>query len=368
MDIDRRISSFYRERRQCLRFSNHRYNNILRYQESALSFQRQLDDERRRRQDSERQNKELCSKNQNLQLHIRWLMDQSDSGVEWKRSIEGRCSQLENTNISLYQQNQELTCRCTKIAAENRELNKNYMSLVRSFQVTDDDSSTIYKRLLGLRMSIESLVQRAKGTNSANMIKGVAIQYLRDSGLLQEFPIGENLLDAYHMSIYMETAIMKILNDRLFKKPFACIFDPNMGFEGIYEWIKTRDSKMAARWRQQMCLLTAQDANTFESKREAEVKRVITALSGLLSTVYPKAEITPKTTKLCYEAFDLNYAMFGLESMIYPVSTPRGTPFNEKTMTTPQKSNPAGSVSLEIFPSFQDSDGVFYFQPKVWCL
>ncbi|KAF9311767.1 hypothetical protein BG003_007038 [Podila horticola] len=192
-----------------------------------------------------------------------------------------------------------------------KELDKNYMDLVRPLQVTADDPSTIYRRLMYIRLSIETLVQKAKGDRSTNMKKEAAIEHFRESKLLQDFPVEEARLDSYHLNLYMESAIMMT--------------------------------------------------------REEEVNQATMELSNLISQVYPNVDMSVKIKDLCYNTFDLSYAMFGMESAIYPVSLALGTPFDDKTMTTPQKSNPTGLVSLVIFPAFQDNHKIFYIEPKVWC-
>ncbi|KAG0202513.1 hypothetical protein BGX28_005001 [Mortierella sp. GBA30] len=286
---------------------------------------------------------------------------------DWRRGMAEKYGQLEYANIDLQQQYDDLRRRYTKKVESYKELDKNYMDLVRPLQVTGDDQSTVYSRLMHVRVSIEGLVQKAKGDRSANMKKEAAIEHFRDSGLLKEFPVQEAHLDYYHLNFYMESAIMTTLVARFFSRPLECIFDQSKEFEGIREWVDRQDRKIAARWRQQLCILIAKDVKAMDGRREEEVSKAAEELECLVSRVYPNVDMSAKIKELCYKTFDLSYAMFGMESMVRPVSPRLGTPFNETDMTTPQKSNSRGSVSLVIFPTFQDDGGGFHFKAKVWC-
>jgi hypothetical protein len=104
-----------------------------------------------------------------------------------------------------------------------------------------------------------------------------------------------------------------------------------------------------------------------ERRREGEVSEAAAAISDLVFRVYQNVSMSINIRELCYNAFDLSFVMLGMESCIYPVLTPLGTPFVHTAMTTPQKSNPAGVVSLVIFPAFVDNNNSFHIKPKVWC-
>lgn len=309
----------------------------------------------------------LLSQNRGQIYHINSLEGQLKSASECKRDMIENLSRLEHAYINLQQQHDDMKHKYAKKVQSYKELDKNYMDLVRPLQVTADDPSTIYRRLMYIRLSIETLVQKAKGDRSTNMKKEAAIEHFRESKLLQDFPVEEARLDSYHLNLYMESAIMMTLVDRLFKRPLGCIINQGELFEGIISWVESRDSKVATRWKQQLCILISQDDNAMACRREEEVNQATMELSNLISQVYPNVDMSVKIKDLCYNTFDLSYAMFGMESAIYPVSLALGTPFDDKTMTTPQKSNPTGLVSLVIFPAFQDNHKIFHIEPKVWC-
>ncbi|KAG0319555.1 hypothetical protein BGZ99_005016 [Dissophora globulifera] len=283
------------------------------------------------------------------------------------RDILKRNEQLEHTNTNLMQQYNDLQQKYDKKVESYKELDKNYMDLVRPLLVTTDDFSTIYNRLMQIRVSIENLVQKAKGNRSTNLQQEAALNYFRDFGLLEDFPIEETAMEPYHLNFCMESAIMTILIERLFTRPLECIFDQSEKFEDISRWVNERDRKIAARWRQQLCILVSQDVDAMTRRKEEEVNKVAQALSDLISKVYSNVDMSAKIKDLCLNTFDLSFAMFGMESVIYPVSIPLGAAFDDESMTTPQNSNPAGLVTLVIFPAFQDHDKKFYFRPKVWC-
>ncbi|KAH7054850.1 hypothetical protein BKA57DRAFT_236723 [Linnemannia elongata] len=357
-------------------------------QMSPWFSQSRLRDTSVRYHEMEKQCRDLSRDNQNLQNQFcslqkykqelerrchtlfnnnRILNNQLDSASTKNQSMIAKIEELRDTNVDLKQRYDELRRRYDKKVESYKELDKNYMDLVRPLQVSKDDHSTIYHRLEHIRVSIENLIQKARGEGSANLNKEAAINHFRKSKLLEGFPVEEASLESYHLNLYMESAVMTILIDRVFSRALRCIFRQSKEFEEISRWVEERDSKIAARWRQQLCILIAQDSDAMECRREREVKKAAMVLSNLVSRVYPKVDMSVKIKGLCYLTFELSFVMLGMESRIYPVSTPLGTPFDDTTMTTPQKSNPIGSVSLVIFPAFVDNNNSFYIKPKVWC-
>ncbi|KAF9285634.1 hypothetical protein BGZ68_003679 [Mortierella alpina] len=305
-----------------------------------------------------------------MEKHCRKLSDdnqrlRNQQSSDWARS-QSALRQLQDTNADLNREIDDWKRKYTKKVESYKELNKNYMDLVRPLHVSGDDYSSIYRRLMHIRASIETLVQKAKGNGSANLNKEAAIGHFRQSNLLENFPVKEPFLEPYHLNLYIESAIMTGLIDRFFNRSLGCVFDQSGEFEKISSWVNNRDSKIAARWRQQLCVLLVQDCNVMGCRREREVNEATMVLSDLLSRVYANTDMSVKIRELCFEAFDLSFTMFGMESLIHPASTPLGTPFDDTTMTTPQQSNPTGTVSLVIFPAFEDTNA-FSIKPKVWC-
>ncbi|KAG0250858.1 hypothetical protein BG011_008029 [Mortierella polycephala] len=312
------------------------------------------------KQEAERQCQRLFNDN-------RILDNKLSSALTRNQNTLANLERLQDTNADLKQQYDELRRRYDKKVESYKKLDKNYMDLVRPLHVSDDDHSTIYSRLMHIRISIESLIQKARGESSANLNREAAVNHLRESKLVEDFPVEEAIVEPYHLNLYMESAIMTALIDQFFSRALECIFHQSKEFEEIGRWVEKRDSKIAARWRQQLCVLIAHDSNAMECGREREVDKAAMVLSNLVSRVYPNVDMSVKIRELCHHAFDLSFVMLGMESMIYPVSTPLGTPFDDTAMTTPQRSNPAGTVSLVIFPAFKDSNNSFYIKPKVWC-
>ncbi|KAG0308156.1 hypothetical protein BGZ98_008813 [Dissophora globulifera] len=326
-------------------------------------LQRQLDNALERCRGLEVAYNNIYSDNQ----HQRDYNDRLNSDLritsKRNRDILKRNEQLEHVNTNLMQQYNDLQQKYDKKVESYKELDKNYMDLVRPVLVTTDDYSTIYNRLMLIRVTIENLVQKAKGNRSINLQQEAALDHFRDFGILQDFPIEETAIQPYHLNLCMESAIMAILIERLFTRPLECIFDQSEKFEDIRRWVDERDRKIASRWRQQLCILVSQDVDAMTRRKEEEVNTVAQALSDLVSKVYSNVDMSAKIKELCLNAFDLSFAMFGMESMIYPVSIPLGAAFEDENMTTPQNSNPTGSVTLVIFPAFQDDES-FYFRPK----
>ncbi|KAG0001683.1 hypothetical protein BGZ80_003121 [Entomortierella chlamydospora] len=321
----------------------------------------------------ENQLSHALARNQEMGEHCLQLFDdkqrlenQLSHALARNQDTMATLERLQDAHAYLIRQNDDLKRKYTKKVESYKELDKNYMDLVRPLQVSGDDYSTIYSRLMHIRVSIENLIQKARGDGSANLNKEAAIEHFRGSNLLEEFPVDESLLESYHLNLYMESAIMTGLIERLFNRALACIFDQSEEFEKISRWVDNRDNKIAVRWRQQLCVLAARDSDAMKCRREREVNEAATVLSSLVTRVYPNVDMSIKIKKLCYNAFDLSFAMFGMESIIQPASTPLGVPFDDINMTTPQKSNPTGIVSLVIFPAFRDN-AAFNITPKVWC-
>ncbi|KAF8926475.1 hypothetical protein BGZ58_011155 [Dissophora ornata] len=107
---------------------------------------------------------------------------------------------------------------------------------------------------------------------------------------------------------------------------------------------------------------------SMQAHRKHKLDDVVDWLSEMVSGVYSNVDMSAKITKLCGRAMYLAIAMFGFEYVISPNFTPLGTPFNDETMTMPQKSNPAGTVTPVIFPAFGDKSDTFNMEAKVWCL
>ncbi|KAI1314616.1 hypothetical protein EDD11_001959 [Mortierella claussenii] len=309
-------------------------------------------------------NQKLITDSQRQKSKIKELQNQIDLELKKKQDL---AEQLQDANTNLEQKNENLERRYKKKDEDYKKLNKNYMDLVRPLQVSGIDHSTIFNRLMHVRGSIESLIQTAKGDRSVNLINEAAIEHFRDSGLLESFPIDVADLEVYHLNLYMESAVMSTLINCIFKRPLECVFEHSERFDDISSWVGKRDPMISTRWRQQICALVAQDTEAMGCKREAEVNKTGIALFSLVSRVYSNVDMSLKIKELCYNAFDLSFVMFRMESRIYPDPLPLGTPFDDKNMETPQKSNPTGTVSLVIFPAFRDSNNAFNIKPKVWC-
>ncbi|KAG0262583.1 hypothetical protein BGZ95_003993 [Linnemannia exigua] len=257
----------------------------------------------------------------------------------------------------------------TKVSKRYEDLDRKYMDIARTLQVTEDDRSTINRQLEVVSSTIENLVIRGRGKGSANLNRVAAIQHFRNSGLLEVFPVQEPQLESFHLNLFMESAMMAILVNGLFARPLKCIFDKSKEFEEICEWVQSRGSRASTRWRQELCILIAQDGEAMARRKEWEVNKVIVELKDLVSSVYGKVDtsMSEKIKELCNIAFDLSYAMFGMESQVYPALIDFAIPFNHHYMTLANRSDPEGSVSFVVFPSFQDSNNKLYFKAKVWC-
>ncbi|KAF9118709.1 hypothetical protein BGW39_000933, partial [Mortierella sp. 14UC] len=172
-------------------------------------LQNQLSLVQKYKQDVEKQCQSLF--NDNWRLH-----NQLGSALTRNQNMFAEIEQLRGANVDLKQQYDELRRRHDKKVESYKELDKNYMDLVRPLQVSDDDHSTIYSRLTHIRVSIESLIQKARGEGSANLDKEAAINHFRKSKLLEDVPVEEAILESYHLNLYMESAVMAILIDRFF--------------------------------------------------------------------------------------------------------------------------------------------------------
>ncbi len=305
------------------------------------------------------QNQSLLHDNQRLDYELCSMLRQN-------QDLASKVEQLQATIIDLSRQNDELRRKYSKKVERYEELDKNYMELVRHLHVSDDDYSTVYNRMVHLRVSIETMIQKAKGYGSVNLHRKAAIAHFKKAGLTQDFPVEEHLLEPYHLNLYMESAVMTVLIDHFFNNFLGCIFNQSEEFQKVNKWVEKRDEKIATRWRQQLCLLVVRESQAMKSRREKEVCRAANTLCDLVYKVYRGTDMSVKIRELCFNAFDLSLAMYGMEAVIHPVTTPLGTPFDSTTMVSPQKSNPEGKVFLVIFPTFKDKND-FFIKSKVWC-
>lgn len=304
----------------------------------------------------------LSAENQQLQVDKRDL-----NGALVK--LQGSYSKLRGAYDELGGAYDEQGRKFKKMAIDFEDLDKKYLDVARTLQVTEDDRFTINKKLSAVVSSIENLVIRGRGTGSVNLNRDAAIEYFSNFGFLVHFPVPEGQLETFHYSFLMEAAMMLILIHRMFLRPLQCIFDGSDEFERICWWMEAQGSKVTARWRQELCLLIAQDDREMKRRKEKEVDSAIDELKNLVSTVYGNVDtyMSDKIKQLCNVAFDLSYAMLGMESNVYPVLVDHGSPFNEEEMTMANRSDPSGSVSFVVFPKFQDSNNKLYFKAKVWC-
>ncbi|KAF9356009.1 hypothetical protein BGX26_005837 [Mortierella sp. AD094] len=289
-----------------------------------------------------------------------------DESLQEKQSVEHELNRTRGAYHDLHRQFTELQQKMAKKDRDYEVMSKNYLEHVRLIRATDDDHSTIMDRLTQLKASIEHLIRKAQGGRSVNLNKEAAVKHFKDSGLLENFPVSEDKLEAYHLNLYMESVVMSTLVDCFFGKPLSCIFDYNKGFKEIYDWMKERNDKLAVRWRQQLCVMLTQSPAT-KIRQEEEVTTVAGALSELMSQVYTNTNELSKIKDICNKAFELAIAMTALESVITPVTVELGTDFDEENMGTSLKSNPEGKVALVIFPAFKDEANAFDVRPKVWC-
>ncbi|KAF9915435.1 hypothetical protein FBU30_002004, partial [Linnemannia zychae] len=188
----------------------------------------------------ETQNKNLRNSNNDLHIQIQNLLDnkedllnQLESASKTNRKFLAELDHLKDTNEDLEKKHDELTRKLNKKVESYKELNKNYMELVRPLRVSDDDHSTIYSRLARIRVSIESLVQSVKSEGSVIPKKDVVINYFSKYICLDKFCDEEADLDSYHISLLMESAVMSILIDHLFNRALGCIFPQSQEFENI---------------------------------------------------------------------------------------------------------------------------------------
>ncbi|KAF9158857.1 hypothetical protein DFQ26_007175 [Actinomortierella ambigua] len=257
----------------------------------------------------------------------------------------------------------------TELEMKYRDLDMKYMDLVRALQVTGHDRSTINKQLGVASSMIEHLIIRARGKSSANLNRDAAIDSIRQSGMLENLPVRECDLESFHLNLFMECSTMHILTHHLLSRSLQLFFDGSAQFWSIYWWMVERGSKAPERWRQELCITIAQDSQEMERRREKAVSETAPHITDLLSRVYGNVDASMSTTikELCSMIFDLAFAMLGMESFVHPFYVPNGTPFDEDLMTMAMRSDPNGSVFITVFPGFQDTNGVPYYKPKVWC-
>ncbi|KAG0243098.1 hypothetical protein BGW41_002960 [Actinomortierella wolfii] len=307
---------------------------------------------------------------------VQMLQKENQEFMETINYLRTQLCNASATNQQLYTSYMDLKHYYDELAQKNESITKNYedldkkyMAFVRTLQVTGHDRSTINNQLTVLRSSIEYLVIKGRGKRSMYLNRDAAIQHFRNSGLLQYFPIKEQHLESFHLNLFMECAIMTVLLDRILLRPLECIFDHANEFEMINRWVEHRGSNVAARWRQELCILIAQESKDMADRKKQEVNAAMAEIKNLISSVYREVDafMSAKIEEICNLAFDLSFAMLGMESRVYPVPVDVSTPFNGDEMTLAMGSNPSGPVSLLVFPKFQDTDNRLYYKAKVFC-
>ncbi|KAF9086622.1 hypothetical protein BGX27_003149 [Mortierella sp. AM989] len=314
--------------------------------------------------------KEITHENQELKIERTDIEKNLNIAYHHNGRINGELDELKHKHNELIQNYNDLHRKFEKKDGNYKKLTKDYMELVRPIHISDGDHPTIHNRLTSIRVMIENLIQNATKDNYANVDKEAAIQFFKRNGCFEGLPIPEANLEFYHLELYVEALIMSTLVNCFFGRHLRCVLDLSEKFEEIYWWVYRRDSKMAIRWRQQLCALAAQDTEAMEVRRDQEVSTPVLLISELVHTVYSNVDMSLMSTKvkeLCCSAFDLNFTMVRIESTIFPESSRFGMPFDSENMETPRKSNTAGNVSLMIFPAFIDREGNFKTKSKVWC-
>ncbi|KAF9090561.1 hypothetical protein BGX27_002223 [Mortierella sp. AM989] len=309
----------------------------------------------------------ITSKNQELQTEKINIQKELDTVYRRNGQLIGDLEELKHKHNELIQNYNDLHRKFEKKDGNYKKLTKDYMELVRPIHVSDGDHPTIHNRLTSIRVMIENLIQNATKDNYANVDKRATIQLLKGYGVFEGLSFPEADLEYYHLEFYVEFLIMSTLVNCFFEKQLRCVLDLSDKFADIYWWVYRRDSKMATRWRQQLCALAAQDTEAVRVRRDQEVRMPLSYISELVHAVYSNVNMSAKIKDLCYSAFDLAFTMVRIESVIYPEPFSFGMPFDSENMDTPRKSNTAGKVSLTIFPAFRDREGNFKSKSKVWC-
>ncbi|KAG0313979.1 hypothetical protein BG000_005692, partial [Podila horticola] len=248
------------------------------------------------------------------------LAPEYDKAVELRPRYDALMQEYHKA-VKLRQHYNDLVDKYDKTVKKYDELDEKYLAIARTLQVTDDDQSTIIRKLTDMRSAIEDLVTKGKGQSSVNLNRVAAIQHFWDSELLQGFPVQEQDLEPFHLNLYIESVIVTILLNRLFMKPLQCIFDQGQEFEAICDWVERQGSQAAARWRQELCILIAKNSKEMADRKATVVSTVVAELKALVSRIYLNVDETDMFNRiqvLCNMAFDLSYAMFGMESRIYP--------------------------------------------------
>lgn len=304
--------------------------------------------------------------NQILRLSLDKVLTDKEEIVRDKERVD---RDLYHTTAAYHELNSryaELQLKLNNRERDYEIMSKNYLEHVRTIRPTDDDHGTIMDKLTQLKATIEHLIRKTQGGRSVNLNKVAAIEYLKGTGLLDNFPIEEDRLEPYHLNLFMESVVMSTLIDAFFGKHLSCVFEHNKSFKDIYEWMVARDDKLAVRWRQHLCVLLTKDPKA-KALQEEVVEKTAVLLNEILAKVYTNANELAKSKDICTKAFLLARAMSGLENVIYPQTVELGTQFDEETMAPSLKSNPDGKVVLVVFPAFKDNQDAFDVRPKVWC-
>ncbi|GJJ71781.1 hypothetical protein EMPS_04138 [Entomortierella parvispora] len=265
--------------------------------------------------------------------------------------------------------NQDMINKKDLAEKDYNDLYQKHFAIVGALQVTNDDHSTIKRKLTDMMVAIEHLVAAGLGEGSVNLNRDAAVGLFMEQGLLQSLSVDVQLLESFHLSHCLETSIMKILMNHLFKNPLRYIFGRAREFEVVCRSVEKQGSTVSDRWRQELCKLIAKDSKKMMEMKKRAVRKTSLDIKNMISKVclnVNDTDVIDTIENLCDQAFVLSYAMFGMESRIYPESPRVDSPYNSATMDMVWGSNPEGLVSMVIHPVFRDSETIF-LKSRVWC-
>ncbi|KAF9316524.1 hypothetical protein BG003_001827 [Podila horticola] len=136
------------------------------------------------------------------------LVPECDKAFELRQRYDALVQEYHKT-VKLRQHYNDLVDKYDKTVKKYDELDEKYLAVARTLQVTDDDQSTINRKLTDMRAAIEDLVTKGKGQSSVNLNRVATIRHFWDSELLQGFPVQEQDLEPFHLNLYIESVIAK---------------------------------------------------------------------------------------------------------------------------------------------------------------
>ncbi|KAG0349071.1 hypothetical protein BGZ54_004454, partial [Gamsiella multidivaricata] len=287
-----------------------------------------------------------------LPADVRKLQDEV---MSWKKSQEtsqAKINQLRQTLTQKSQENRELHTSLTQVTQdrlvlqelvhkrdkEMDDLRSQYLNDVRQIRATDDDHSTIEKRVWMLQAAILQLTKSSSGDRAVNLNTEEAQMLVK-----KKYKFGNT--QPYILNMFLEKYIMDTLLEEVFNgPPFYVGFELGREYGAIYQWMLDNNfQEQAVRFRQQLCFLSA-NAPCAQTYATQEATRIAKGFEIKLERLYNNWTGHQKVLDLVTKAIALSLTMRSQKAEIKAEVIPNETEFDSERMVPAHKSKEGGKV------------------------